>query len=121
MPVRVAVEKSHEYHRIIGNLTYARILGINEPLCALCPASTIHQSPVSGRRDSEMDAFIEVTETPDFVVAKPNGTMHVAVNNVRWFGSLIERNNRAKGCERTFENIFSGSVLFGLESLSLLD
>lgn len=68
-----------------------------------------------------MEAFIETTETPDFIAANANGGMHVAVNNIRWFGSLVERNNRAKDGDRTLEMILSGSVLFGLEPLSLLD
>jgi hypothetical protein len=68
-----------------------------------------------------MEAFIETTETPDFTVAEVNGTTHVAVDNVRWFGSLVERNNRAKDGDRTHEMIFGGCVLFGLESLSLLN
>jgi hypothetical protein len=68
-----------------------------------------------------MKAFIETTETPDFIVAEVNGSTHLTVDNVRWFGSLVERNNRAKGGDRTLEMILSGSVLFGLESLSLLD
>jgi len=68
-----------------------------------------------------MEAFIETTETHDFIAAKANEATHVAVDNVRWFGSLLERNNHAKDGDRTHEMIFSGSVLFGLESLSLLD
>jgi hypothetical protein len=68
-----------------------------------------------------MEAFIETTETPDFMVAEVNGSTHVAVYNVRWFSSLVERNHRAKGGDRTIEMIFGGCVLFGLESLSLLD
>jgi hypothetical protein len=68
-----------------------------------------------------MEAFIETSESPDFIVAKVNGTIHVAVDNVRWFGSLVERNNCAKDGDRTLEMILSGGVLFGLESLSLLD
>jgi hypothetical protein len=68
-----------------------------------------------------MEAFIELTETPDFIVAKVNGTTHRTVGSVTWFSSLLERNNRAKDGDRTLEKIFSGCVLFGLESLSLLD
>jgi len=68
-----------------------------------------------------MEAFIETTETPDFIVAKVNGSTYSAVGSIRWFGSLLERNNRVKGGDRTHEMIFSGSVLFGLESLNLLD
>jgi hypothetical protein len=68
-----------------------------------------------------MEAFIETTETPDFVVPKVKGATHSAVSNIRWFGSLLDRNNRAKDGDRTHEMILSGSVLFGLESLSLLD
>jgi hypothetical protein len=68
-----------------------------------------------------MEAFIETTETPDFIVAKVSGAMLVAVDNIGWFGSLVERNHRAKDGERTIEMIFGGCVLFGLESISLLD
>jgi hypothetical protein len=68
-----------------------------------------------------MEAVIEITELPHVIADKLNGTTHVAVDNVRWFSSFVERNNRAKDGERTFEMIFSGSVLFGLESLTLLD
>jgi hypothetical protein len=67
-----------------------------------------------------MEAVIEIT-APHVIVAKVNGTTHRPIRNVRWFGSLIERDNRAKDGEPTFETILSGSVLFGLESLSLLD
>jgi hypothetical protein len=68
-----------------------------------------------------MEAVIEITDRPDIIVAKVNGATHAAARSVRWFGSLLERNNRAKEGEPTFETIFSGHVLFGLESLSLLD
>ena len=68
-----------------------------------------------------MEAFIETTETPNFIVAKVNGARHSAVGSIRWFGSLLERNNRAKDGDRTHEMILSGSVLFGLVSLSWLD
>jgi hypothetical protein len=68
-----------------------------------------------------MEAFIETTETPDFIVTKVNRATHSAVGRTRWFGSLLERNNHAKDGDRTHEMILSGSVLFGLESLSLLD
>jgi hypothetical protein len=68
-----------------------------------------------------MEAFIELTETPDFIVAQVNGATHMAVGSTTWFGSLLERNNRAKDGDRTVEMIFSGRVLFGLESHSLLD
>ena len=68
-----------------------------------------------------MEVFIEITETPDFTIARVNGAMHSAVGSITWFGSLVERNNRARGGDRTHEMIFRGCVLFGLESLSLLD
>jgi hypothetical protein len=68
-----------------------------------------------------MEAVIEITHRPDVIVAEVNGTTYTAARNVRWFGSLLERNNRAKEGEPTFETICSGHVLFGLESLGLLD
>jgi hypothetical protein len=68
-----------------------------------------------------MEAFIELTETPDFIVAKVNGATHRTVGSITWFGSLLERNNRAKDGDRTLETILGSCVLFGLESLSLLD
>ena len=68
-----------------------------------------------------MEAFIETTETPNFVVAKVNWATHRTTDSVMWFGSLLERNNRAKDGDLTLETTFSGRVLFGLESLSLLD
>ena len=68
-----------------------------------------------------MEAFIEMTETPDFIVAKVNGATHRTVRRITWFASLLERNNRAKVGDRTHETVLTGSVLFGLESISLLD
>jgi hypothetical protein len=68
-----------------------------------------------------MKAFIETTETPDFIVAKVNGAIHKVVGSIVWFGSLLERNNHAKDGDRTHEMVLSGSVLFGLESITLLD
>jgi hypothetical protein len=82
-----------------------------------------YYSPVASQRPekTEMEAFTELTETPDFIVAKVNGATHRTVGSVTWFGSLLERNNRAKDGDRTLETILGGCVLFGLESLSLLD
>jgi hypothetical protein len=68
-----------------------------------------------------MEAFIETTETPDFIVENVNGITHRTAKSVKWLGSLLERNNRAKDGDLTLETTFSGRVLFGLESLSLLD
>jgi len=68
-----------------------------------------------------MEEFIELTETPDFIAAKVNGATQRAGGSITWFGSLLERSNRAKDGDRTLETIFSGCVLFGLESITLLD
>ena len=65
-----------------------------------------------------MEAAIEITEPPVVIVA---GKVHRARRNVRWFGSLVERNNLATNGEHTIETTFGGRILFGLESLSLLD
>jgi hypothetical protein len=80
-----------------------------------------HSRIANSGENSEMEAFIETTETPDFIVAKVNGAMPKASGSITWFGSLLERNNRAKDGDRTHEMILSGGVLFGLESLNLLD
>jgi hypothetical protein len=95
----------------IGNLPSVRML-VSTSHCALCTLPLRFTSRQSAAGETaNIEAFIETTETPDFIAAEVNGTTHVAVDNVRWFGSLVERNNRAKDGDRTVEMILSGSVL----------
>jgi hypothetical protein len=120
MPVRAAVEKSHVLQPNISN-RFLSEFWVSTSHCAVCALPLlIHHSPIAGR-NSEMEAFIETTETPDFIVTKVNRATHSAVGGIRWFGSLLECNNHAKDGDHIHQMILSGSVLFGLESLSMLD
>jgi len=80
-----------------------------------------HSPNANNGENSELEAFIETTETPDFIVAKVNGTMHRAVGSITWCGSLLERNNRAKFGDRTREMILSGEEGFRLARKNIPD